>query len=204
MAGRTVAIIDDHASVRDALCEMLGIFGFVVERHESAIGFVERSDIDMPGCIVTDVRMPGMDGIELVRTLKARGLDVPIILISGHADVQMAVAGIKAGANDFLEKPLDDVQLVAAINRALASGFDADRALAGTNELRERFGRLTARQAEVFDLVVQGYSSSAIASILAISRRTVESYRSEVMERMQAASVAILVRQAIRLGRLNP
>lgn len=204
MNSRSVSIIDDHASVREALGEMLSVFGFDVQTHDSATSFLASLEKGAPGCIVSDVRMPGMDGIELVRTLGRRELDIPIVLISGHADVPMAVAGIKAGARDFFEKPIDDVQLVAAINRALAAGTNADKTLAQPAELRERLTRLTPRQIEVFDLVAQGYSSAAISSLLTISRRTVESYRADIMEKMQAESVAVLVRQAIRLGRLAP
>lgn len=204
MAGRIVAVIDDHAAVRDALGEMLNVFGFNVERYNSALTFLVSSGVRSTGCIVADVRMPGMDGIELVRELRTRGMPAPVVLISGHADVAMAVAAIKAGAQDFIEKPVDDVQLVAAINRALAvAGNDGDL-LALPNALRERFSRLTPRQIEVFDLVALGYSSQAISERLGISARTVESYRAGIIEKMQAGSVAVLVRQAIRLGRIDP
>jgi two-component system response regulator FixJ len=204
MAGRLVSIVDDHKSVREALGEMLSVFGFQVALHGSARDFLSSLDGVLPGCVVADVRMPGMDGIELVEALKKRGSsDIPIILISGHADVPMAVAGIKAGARDFFEKPIDDVQLVAAINRAWASADAMDAGLP-ERELQDRFARLTPRQIEIFDYVAQGYSSAAIASLLGISRRTVESYRADIMEKMQAESVAVLVRQAIRLRRLVP
>jgi two-component system response regulator FixJ len=204
MGSRAVAIIDDHAPVREALGEMLSVFGFEVERHESALAFLSVMRGRSPGCIVADVRMPGMDGIELVRELRARGASVPVVLISGHADVSMAVAAIKAGAQDFIEKPVDDVQLVAAINRALAAAESTSDLLAAPGRLRERFSRLTPRQIEVFDLVAQGYSNEAISGRLGISIRTVESYRAGIVEKMQAESVAVLVRQAIRLGRIDP
>src|SRR5262245_46704606 len=117
----TVFVIDDQHSVRHALAEMLSVFGFEVETYESAASFLHSLKPAGPGCcIVADVRMPGMDGIELTRELARRGIGVPIVLISGHADVPMAVAGIKAGAEDFIEKPLDDRELIAAINRGLA------------------------------------------------------------------------------------
>lgn len=204
MGSRTVAIIDDHAPVRDALGEMLSVFGFEVERHDSALAFLPTLMGRVVGCIVADVRMPGMDGIELVRELRTRDMLVPVVLISGHADVAMAVAAIKAGAQDFIEKPVDDVQLVAAINRALAVADPAGDLLAASHTLRERFSRLTPRQIEVFDLVAQGYSNEAISGRLGISTRTVESYRAGIIEKMQAESVAVLVRQAIRLGRIDP
>jgi two-component system response regulator FixJ len=204
MTSRSVTIIDDHASVRHALGEMLSVFGFETEQFDSAVAFLGASHRHQPGCIVADVRMPGMDGIELVQELKRRNLPVPVVLISGHANVVMAVAAIKAGAQDFIEKPVDDVQLVAAINRSLAVSAAGSDRLASQAELRDRFDRLTPRQAEVFDLVVQGYSSQAISSRLLLSTRTVESYRAAIMEKMQAESVAVLVRQAIRIGRIAP
>jgi two-component system response regulator FixJ len=148
--------------------------------------------------------MPGTDGIELVRELGRRRIALPVVLISGHADVPMAVAAIKSGAEDFIEKPVDDVQLVAAINRALARTFEQQDLRASEEALGSKFARLTARQVEIFDLVVQGFTSHAVAAKLNISVRTVESYRAEIMEKMQAESVAVLVRQAIRLGRIAP
>jgi two-component system response regulator FixJ len=197
-----VFIIDDQASVRNALAEMLRVFGFTVETYESAEAFL--ADAPRAGCVVADVRMPGMDGIELVRELARRNLALPVVLISGHADVPMAVAGIKAGADDFIEKPVDDTQLVAAINRGLARAFERRDQQATADALTESFSRLTPRQIEIFDLVANGFTSQAIAAKLDISTRTVESYRAQIMEKMHAESVAVLVRQAIRLGRISP
>ena len=199
----TVFVIDDQASVRHALGEMLSVFGFVVETYDSAAAFLNAVDDGRSGCVVADVRMPGMDGIELVRELARRKISLPVVLISGHADVPMAVAGIKAGAEDFIEKPVDDVQLVAAINRGLARAFERQSRQQSLQDLNDQFERLTPREREVFDLVIQGYTSHAIASRLALSTRTIESYRMQVMEKMRAESVAALVRQAIRLGRLT-
>jgi two-component system response regulator FixJ len=139
-----------------------------------------------------------------VRELARRGIAMPVVLISGHADVPMAVAAIKSGAQDFIEKPVDDRQLVAAINRALARSFEQQDLQKPQSALDARFARLTPRQIEIFDLVVEGFTSHAIAAKLNISVRTVDSYRAEVMEKMQAESIAGLVRQAIRLGRISP
>jgi two-component system response regulator FixJ len=200
----TVFVIDDQGSVRRALAEMLSVFGFSVEAHESADRFLEGLDLSRPGCVVADVRMPGMDGIELVRELARRKAALPVVLISGHADVPMAVAAIKAGAEDFIEKPVDDAQLVAAINRGLGRTLVQQTLPRADDDTEVRFARLTPRQVEIFDLVAQGFTSQAISSTLQISTRTVESYRAQVMEKMQAASVAVLVRQAIRLGRITP
>ncbi len=200
----TIFIIDDQESVRYALGEMLNVFGFAVETYESADAFLSMLDRSRPGCVVADVRMPGMDGIDLTRELARRKIRLPVVLISGHADVPMAVAAIKAGAEDFIEKPIDDVQLVAAINRGLARLFEQQTQEKSIETLATQFARLTPRQVEIFDLVAAGYTSQAIAANLKISTRTVESYRAEIMEKMRAQSVAVLVRQAIRLGRVTP
>lgn len=199
-----IFVIDDQPSVRDAIGEMLTVFGFSVETFDSALSFLDKVPATRPGCVVADVRMPGLDGIALVGELARRGIGIPIILISGHADVPMAVAGIKAGADDFIEKPIDDAKLVAAINRALNRVFAAQDSSKQNDDIAERFARLTPRQTEIFDLVAGGFTSQAIASRLDLSTRTVESYRAQIMEKMQAESVAVLVRQAIRLRRIEP
>jgi len=200
----TVFVVDDHASVREALGEMLSVFGYAVKTYQSADAFLRTLDRGGAGCVVADVRMPGTDGISLVRELARRNVALPVILISGHADVPMAVAAIKAGAEDFIEKPVDDTQLVAAINRALGRRSEQQDHHKLQGVLGDRFARLTPRQVEIFDLVVEGFTSYAISVRLKLSVRTVESYRAEVMEKMQAESVAALVRQAIRLGRVTP
>jgi len=204
MSGPTVFVVDDEAAVRNALGEMLTVFGFKVETYDSADSLLAALQPPMFGCIIADVRMPGTDGIALLHELALRHIRIPVVLISGHADVPMAVAGIKAGAEDFIEKPVNDTQLVAAINRGLARGFVDQSQVQPLDQLSAQFVRLTPRQIEVFDLVVRGFTNQAIAAKLGISTRTVESYRMQVMEKMQAESVAVLVRQAIRLGRIAP
>jgi two-component system, LuxR family, response regulator FixJ len=199
-----VFLIDDQASVRRALGEMLQVFGFTVELYNSAECFLQAITPAKGGCIVADVRMPGMDGIELLHELGRRKITLPVVLISGHADVPMAVAGVKAGAEDFIEKPIDDRRLVAAINRGMARSFDQQVAKQSIRALEELFSRLTPRQVEIFDLAASGVTSQTIASTLDIGIRTVESYRAQIMEKMQAENVAVLVRQAIRLGRIAP
>jgi two-component system, LuxR family, response regulator FixJ len=200
----TVFIIDDQKAVRDSLCEMLSVFGFKVEAYASADSFLAVVHNAQVGCVVADVRMPGTDGVALVRELTRRKIRIPVVLISGHADVPMAVAGIKAGAEDLIEKPIDDTQLVAAINRGLTRTFSEQFKQQPSDYLSAQFARLTPRQVQIFDLVAQGLTSQAIAARLDISTRTVESYQVQVMEKMQAESVAVLVRQAIRLGRIVP
>src|SRR5262245_2032391 len=204
LSGPTVFVIDDQKAVREALREMLSVFGFSVETYASADSFLATLRDPQVGCIVADVRMPGTDGIELVRELARRKIRLSVVLISGHADVPMAAAGIKAGPEAFIEKPIDDQQLVAAIKRGLTRTCSEQTKQQSFDALSAHFARLTPRQIEIFDLVVQGFTSQAIAAKLAISTRTVESYRTQVMEKMQAESVAVLVRQAIRLGHIAP
>lgn len=198
-----IFVIDDQESVRHAIGEMLSVFGFQVQTFDSALRFLNEIAPDRTGCVVADVRMPGMDGIALVTEMARRKSSMPAILISGHADVPMAVAGIKAGAEDFIEKPIDDAALVAAINRALTRAVSDRDANRMQDDLAFRFARLTPRQVEIFDLVAAGCTSQAIGGRLDLSTRTVESYRAQVMEKMQAESVAVLVRQAIRLKRIE-
>lgn len=204
MSGPTVFIIDDQKAVRHSLGELLSVFGFDVETYPSADGFLTALNEPRFGCVVADVRMPGTDGIELVRKLADRQIRLPVVLISGHADVPMAVAAIKAGAEDFIEKPVDDAQLVAAINRGLARTFLEQAQQQSLDQLNAQFARLTPRQAEMFDLVAKGFTSQAIGAKLNLSTRTVESYRLQMMEKMQAESIAVIVRQAVRLGRITP
>jgi two-component system, LuxR family, response regulator FixJ len=200
----TVIVVDDETSVRHALTEMLSVFGYNVEAYPSAEDLLQSLDPREIGCIVADVRMPGMDGIELVQELSRRDSANPVIVFSGHADIAMAVAAIRAGAEDFIEKPIDDSKLVAAINRGLARRFERQQRQETMQDLWARFDRLTPREVQVFDLVVEGHTSASIANLLKISPRTVESYRVPIMEKMGAASIAGLVRSAVRLGRLEP
>src|SRR6516162_8737547 len=162
---------------------MLSVFGYHVEAYPSAEGLLQSLDPRQVGCIVADVRMPEMDGIELVHELSRRHVDNPVVVISGHADIAMAVA---------------------AINRGLARRFEQQQRQETIQDLRARFERLTPREVQVFDLVVEGHTSASIANLLKISPRTVESYRVPIMEKMGAASIAGLVRSAVRLGRLKP
>jgi len=195
--------VDDQEAVRSALGDMLGVYGYKVDLYESADQFLASGQAEDTACVIADVRMPGTDGIGLVRELGHRSVDAPVVLISGHADVPMAVAGLKAGAQDFIEKPVDDVRLVAAINRSLAARFERQAGKQASKEAETRFERLTPREVEVFDLVAEGMTSQAIGAKLGISSRTVESYRAQLMEKLQLDSVASIVRLAVRLGRVS-
>jgi two-component system response regulator FixJ len=200
----TSVFIIDQDAIGSAIGETLRQFGFAVERFGSTESFLRQVDSEQSGCVVAEACMPGINGTELVRELARRKIALPVVLVSSRADIPLVVAAIKAGAEDFLKKPIDDRQLVAAVNRGLARSFEQQVARRSLHALSDSFARLTPRQIEIFDLVANGFTSQAIAANLAISIRTVESYRAQIMEKMQAESVAVLVRQAIRLGRIAP
>ena len=203
MTQRNIYLIDDQDDVRQALSDLLRIFGYDVMAFASATEFLASDLRDKAACLICDVRMPGMDGISLLREVSAFAQPPKVILISGHADVPMAVEALKAGAFDFIEKPIDDVKLVAAINKALAAQLELSDDWRFADNLVQRLKTLTPRELEVFDLVASGHTSHAISENLGISVRTVESYRAQVMEKMQAPGLATVVRQAIRLGRIK-
>jgi two-component system response regulator FixJ len=158
-------------------------------------------DDEAPGCIVSDVRLPGLSGLELQRALKAEGMDVPVILITGHGDIAMAVTAMKEGAFDFVEKPYDAERLIAGIAKALAAGEELRSREGQRAELLQRLSELSPRQKEVMQLVAEGLSNKQIAHRLGISPRTVENYRAWVMERMGAANIAELVRKVLIIER---
>jgi two-component system, LuxR family, response regulator FixJ len=185
---QTVFLVDDEPAVRDGLALMLSTYGFKVETFASAAALLESVG-DRIGCVVADIRMPGMDGLALQAALARRPVRLPVILITGHGDIPMAVAALKAGALDFIEKPVDDVALVASLRAAFEqASFNADAA------------RLTPREREIVALIVEGRTGAAIADHLGISPRTVEHHRTAAMEKLGAGSLAQLVRQAIRAG----
>jgi two-component system response regulator FixJ len=195
----TIFVVDDEPAVRDSLQVLLGTYGFAVETYATAASFLDRADAHRPGCLVADVRMPGMTGIELQRELTRRGNSMPVIVITGHGDVPMAVDALKAGAMDFLEKPLNDEALVRSIRAALERDERSRAEGQEMSRLGERMGRLTGREREVMMLIVDGLANNAVAEKLGISARTVEHYRANIMQKMEASSFAELVRMAISL-----
>ena len=196
-----VHVIDDDEAMRDSLEFMLDAAGLTARSWHSAIGFLAALPELAPGCIVTDVRMPDMTGLELVQQLKALGRTDPIIVITGHADVPLAVEAMKAGVVDFIEKPFDNQRLLNAVRAALAQGTSEDGAAQQDNEERrrilERIESLSARERQVLDGLVAGQANKIIAFDLEISPRTVEVYRANVMTKMQARSLSELVRMVI-------
>jgi two-component system response regulator FixJ len=195
-----VHVIDDDADVRQSLSFLLGAAGFAVRVHESAVAFLKvLPEID-GGCIVTDVRMPGIDGIELQRRLKAEKSALPVIVMTGHGDVALAVEAMKAGAVDFIEKPFADEVLLRAIKTALAKARRRDDAEAAQSAVRSRLKLLSERERQVLDGLVAGKPNKIIAYELGISPRTVEIYRANVMTKMRADSLSSLVRMALLQG----
>jgi FixJ family two-component response regulator len=195
----TVFVVDDDQPVRDALKLLLRSVGHQAEVYASAQHFLDAYTDDRAGCLVLDVRMPGMSGLELQEKLNERQAILPIIFITGHGDVPMAVETLQAGAMDFLQKPFRDQELLDRIGKALEKDAENRRELLELNEIARRFGELTARERAVMELVVQGKANKVIAGDLDISQRTVEIHRARVMEKTQAGSLAHLIRMALRL-----
>jgi two-component system response regulator FixJ len=194
-----VYVIDDDEAVRDSLTLLFDSESLPVRAFPTADAFLDAFERGQPGCVVADVRMPGLSGVELLEKLQAERSALPVILITGHGDVPMAVTALKAGAADFFEKPFDDARLVASVRAALDVTRARRQRAVETSELEARAATLTAREREVMDLIVAGHSNQIVAARLAISPRTVEVYRARVMEKMQANSLADIVRMAIRL-----
>lgn len=200
----TVALIEDDEAVLRSLTLLLQGNGLAVRAYASALDFLADEEGWPPKCVVSDIRMPGMSGLELLRELKAGDVPVPIILITGHGDIAMAVQAIKQGAFDFIEKPFDDERLTASIAEAIESGQRARVEQIERELLTARVAELSPRQVEVMHLVADGFSNKEIAQQLAISPRTVENYRAWVMEKLDARNLADLVRKVIALTTDRP
>jgi two-component system response regulator FixJ len=199
--GISIALVDDDEAVLDSLQMYLKRRGVQAFAFVSAESLLEALDSGAEfQCIVSDVRMPGMSGVELQSELSDRGCPWPLILITGHGDVDMAVSALKAGAFDFIEKPADEERLLASIREAVTSSREKAEAEAELAELSRRYSELSERQREVMGMVAQGLANKEIAARLGISSRTVEHYREWAMERMKANTLAELVHMAVRLG----
>jgi len=192
-----VHLIDDDEDVRRALAFLLGTAGLAVQVYDSALAFFERYDTALPGCVVSDVRMPGMDGLELLRCLRDKGATLPVIVMTGHADVALAVEAMKAGAVDFIEKPFPDEVLLSAIQTALISGKNPNPLNSEVAQVRDRLALLSERERQVLSGLVAGHPNKTIAYDLGLSPRTVEVHRANVMTKMGASSLSALVRMAI-------
>lgn len=195
----TVFVVDDDDGVRTSLGILLDAAGYRAIPFASATDFLAQYDPARPGVLLLDMRMPGMTGMELLQELSRGGGFLPVIFITGHGDVPMAVEAMKAGAFDFLQKPFSPRDLLERIERALAADAEARQVLSHTEELRRRHATLTPREKEVMGLIVAGHANKVIAMDLGLSERTVEIHRARVMEKMATRSVAHLVRMALEL-----
>ncbi|KPK55858.1 MAG: response regulator FixJ [Gammaproteobacteria bacterium] len=193
----TVFIVDDDDAVRDSLGLLMKSVGLKARVFDSAESFLENYKPADTGCLVLDIRMPGMSGIELQRELSNRKWELPIIFITAHGDIPMAVEAVRNGALDFVQKPFDDKELVGKIEKALSESQQRQEDDLERAEIRRRASTLTAREQEVMSQVVQGKANKVIAGDLGVSQRTVEIHRARVMEKMQAGSLAHLVRMVL-------
>ena len=201
MSGKTVIhVVDDDAAMRDSLAFLLDVNGFQPKTYESANAFLSAAATGAASCVISDIRMPGLSGIELVRALKSRGEACPVILITGHGDVALAVEAMKAGAVDFIEKPFDDAALLSAIRAALDTRSAKQGDSAAKKEAEVRLADLSPRERDVLLGLVAGKINKVIAHDLNISPRTVEVYRANLMAKTGARSMSELMRLALAAG----
>jgi len=199
-----VHVIDDDEAMRESLAFLLNAVGMEVRTYESALGFLDVAPNAEAGCVITDVRMPGLSGVDLLRRLRELKLGIPVIVITGHGDVPLAVEAMKIGALDFLEKPFDDEVLLASVRSALNQLNQDQKRQAERNEIERRLAALSNRERDVLEGLVSGHANKQIAYDLGISPRTIEIYRANLMTKMQAASLSDLVRMALIAGILGP
>jgi two-component system response regulator FixJ len=196
----TVFVVDDDPDVRDSLSVLLSSANFQVETFDSARAFLASDALGRAGCLVADVRMPDMDGLELQEEIGKRKSKLPVIIITGHGDVPLAVRAMKAGAVDFLEKPFEEERLIGSIKRAMTANSAMQSQAKAVEIVSARIAQLTGREREVLSLVVAGRANKEIARALNISPRTVEIHRAHVMEKMEADSLAELVRLTMTIA----
>ena len=196
----TVHVIDDDEASRQSLAFLLQTANIAVQTYASAVAFLDQIGAAATGCIVTDVRMPGLSGIDLLRRLKDMKIEVPVIVITGHGDVPLAVEAMKSGAVDFLEKPFDDEALLASVHTALRQRGADERRKAERAEVERRLAGLSHRERDVLSGLIAGRANKQIAFDLGISPRTVEIYRANLMGKMQAGSLSELIRMALVAG----
>ena len=204
LAEAVIAIVDDDFSAREGLSSLIRSTGFEVETFASAQEFLARHGAEAPSCLVLDLQLPGLSGLDLQKRMAAAGLEIPIVFLTGHGNIPASVQAMKAGAVEFLTKPFDEQALLRAIQEAVERDRRARRQQAEMRELRDRYGSLTAREQQVMQQVVSGLLNKQIAAELNITEFTVKIHRGQVMRKMCAASLADLVRMADRLGIRSP
>lgn len=195
-----IYVVDDDEAIRRSLSFLLRTSGFAVELFEGGLSFLKAAGALAPGCVLLDVRMPDMDGLEVQRELRARGVMLPVIIMTGHGDVDMAVAAMKAGASDFIEKPFEKAALLACIEAARAQSVAARGASAQAQEAQARLNILTDRERDVLNGLVEGLPNKTIAFDLGISPRTVEIHRANLMQKLDVRSLAEALRIAFHAG----
>lgn len=203
LAKATVFVIDDDQAMRNSLKWLIESVGVGVESFASADEFLAQHQPGRTGCLVLDVRMPGMSGLELLEHLAQRNMHIPAVIITGHGDVPMAVRAMKSGAIDFIEKPFNDEALLDAIRRAIAYEEQQRNSHSEHLQVQERMSHLTPREYEVMTMVTDGRSNKEIANTLGVSAKTIEAHRARVMEKMQAGSLAELVRMALAVESID-
>ncbi len=194
-----IFVVDDDEAVRLSTEMLIRSMGLRVESFHSASEFLEEFDPQQPGCVILDIRMPGMSGLELQKHLNEMKAPIPIVFVTGHGDVPMAVKAMKAGALDFIQKPFRDQELIDRVHAALDDDREKRQESAVRTEINARIKALTSREFEVMGLVVEGKPNKEVAFDLGLSPRTVEIHRARVMQKMRAGSLADLVRMALRV-----
>ena len=196
----TIHVVDDDEAMRDSLVWLLDDVRYDVRTYASGEDFLERFAPTPPACVILDIRMPGISGVEVHERMARQGVVTPVVFVTGHGDVPMAVDAIKRGAFDFVEKPFNEAKLTGIIERALEEDAKCAGQTAAQSEIAARLAKLSPREREVLDLVVAGKMNKTIADVMNISIKTVEAHRAKVMEKMSARSLAELVQAVIKVG----
>lgn len=195
---RRIAIVDDVAAIRNSVKALLETYGYEVDTFAGAEEFFDALPESLPSCVLFDVRMPGMNGLEAQRLMASRSPGLPVIIITGHGDIDMAVGAMKVGAFDFIEKPIDDQRLISSVESAIHHAMEVRQQERKRDEIRRKFERLTTRERDVLRLVAEGYSTLAIASMLSISARTVDHHRANIYSKLEITGLSQLIKLTLQ------